>query len=795
MLIPLKWLKEYVDIDLTPAELADKLVSCGFEIEQIIDLSDKFSGVVTAKVVSLEKHPAADRLKVAKLDIGKSDLLQVVTNATNIKEGDIVPVATDGARLATGLNIKSGELRGVASYGMLCGGEEIAADDNDYPGASQDGVLVFAPETPVGADVNVILGRDEIVLDVGITSNRTDANSVYGIAREVAAVTGKPLKPLNLSYAENKEDISSYIGLDNLAPDLCPRYMGKVVKNVKICPSPEIIKQRLRAVGLRPINNIVDITNYVLFEIGQPMHAFDIEAIEGGRIVVRRAEKDEKIVCLDEKEYTLNENNLVIANTKRGMAVAGIMGGRDFSVLDTTSTIVFESARFARDNVRRTSRSLNLRSDSSARFEKGIDYWSQEAGMNRALALIHQYGWGEIVGGVADSFPNKPEEKRIEFKSADIEKILGISVPESEILHILNALTIQTRKEGDKFVSIVPPYREDMVGVNDIAEEVIRIYGYSHITPTLMKYAKMVVGGRSKQQETAEKIKNILLAEGCHETVTYSFISPKAFDSLCLPEGDKLRNAIRLDNPLGEDFSVMRTTMAHSMIKTIATNYLRGNKALRLFEVAKTYIPKELPLNDYPIEKNTLIIGSLGDDYYAIKSILENLLSALRIEAEFVRGTRPYLHLGRCAEISVNGSVIGYIGEVSDIVAANYDIDKRVYIAEVDFEYLVENARPIRQFRTVPKFPMVERDIAVVCSLDTEASKLLKIIEKTAGTLLIDSYVFDVYTGGQVESGKKSVAINMVFQSAEKTLKDEDVNALIANILNALAREADAKLR
>jgi len=794
MLIPLKWLKEYVDIDLTPAVLAEKLVSCGFEIEQIIDLSASVKNVVSAKVNALAKHPSADKLKIATLDTGKAQgIVQVVTNSTNIKEGDIVPVALDGASLATGMQIKKGELRGVPSAGMLCGLEELGI--TEYPGADTEGVLVFVPGTPAGEDINKLLGKDETVLDVGITANRTDANSVYGIAREVAAVTGKPLKPLNFNYKESKEDISSFVALENLAPSLCPRYMAKAVKNVKLCPSPEVIKNRLRAVGLRPINNIVDITNYVLYEIGQPMHAFDLTTIANAKIVVRRAEKDEKIVCLDEKSYTLGGENLVISNGKEPMAVAGIMGGQNYSILPDTTTIVFESARFARDNVRKTSRSLNLRSDSSARFEKGVDFWSQEAGLHRALALMTEYGWGEVVGGTLDSFPVKPEARRIVFSVNDIERILGVAIPEQSILDILNSLTITAYKENGMLVAEIPPYREDMAGVNDIAEEVIRIYGYAHISPDLIKDGKTAAGGKTKLQAFADKMKNVLLAKGVSEIVTYSFVSPKIFDLLRLPEEDKLRAAVRLDNPLGEDFSVMRTTLAHSMIKTLATNFQRGNRAARLFEVAKTYLPKALPLTELPIENNVLCLGALGDDFYAFKSILEDLLSVMRVDAAFVRGGKPYLHPGRCANlVSRDGVMIGYMGEVSDLVATNYDVDKRLYIAELDAEYILNHAKASLPFKVMSKYPAVERDIALICDASTESSELLNAVRNSGGDLLIDSYVFDVYTGDQVEDGKKSVAIKLLCQSYEKTLKDEDVNAVVSGILDALLK-LGAKLR
>lgn len=787
MLIPLKWLKEYVDIDITPSELAEKLVSCGFEIEGMKDLSAGIKNVAVGRIISLEKHLNADKLQVCKIDTGKYGVLQIVTGAHNIAVGDLVPVAMDGAVLPTGKVIKTGDLRGVTSYGMLCSGGELNLTESDYEGASVNGIMILKEGTP-GEDINILLGNDEIVLDVGITANRTDANSVYGIAREVAAATGKALRPLKLTYKENRQHISSYLSLENNAQDLCPRYIAKVVKEIKLEKSPKLIRDRLRAVGVRPINNIVDITNYVLFEVGQPMHAFDINAVKGAKIVVRRAAEGEKITALDGKKYTLTNKNLVIANEKEAMAVAGVMGGEYCSVLPDTSAIVFESARFARDNVRRTTKSINLRSDSSARFEKGVDFYSQRIGMDRALTLIDQYGYGQIVGGEIDSFPVKPEKKVISFTAASIERILGIAVPEKDILRILNGLTLETSVNNGVFSTVIPGYREDMVGINDIAEEIIRMYGYNNITPTLIKYGKMVAGGKSEKQKMVDKLKASLTAQGAYEIITYSFTTPKAFDMLGLPSDSPLRNAIRLDNPLGEDFSVMRTSLTHGMLKVLATNTMRGNKSGRFFEIAKTYLPKALPLTEYPVEENQLIIGSIDDDFYSFKAIIEELFDIFRIEVAYTRGNAPYLHPTRTAEIKdKNGVTIGLFGEVSDQTAERYGIDRRVYIAEMDAEYIVANAKLFNGFIVVSKYPAVERDLAVVAINSLEAEEILSAAKKACGAELISATIFDIYTGGQIPSGYKSVALKLLFQSTERTLTDTEIGDKMQQSIDALA--------
>ena len=797
MLVPVKWLKEYVDFDLTVTELADKLVACGFEIEEIIDLSSKIQGVVVGQILSLEKHPDADKLQICSIDVGKDQPVAVVTGATNVKVGDKVPVALDGAVLPSGKTIRTGALRGVTSYGMLCSGEELGLTEADYRGASVYGILILRDEAEVGKDINIELGNDDIVLDVAITANRTDANSIVGIACEVAAVTGKPFKGVAVGYQTSGGNIADSLKLENLAPDLCPRYLAAMVKDVVITESPAWMKNRLRAVGLRPINNIVDVTNYVLTEIGQPMHAFDLSTIKGGKIVVRRAAENEPIVALDGKQYLLQPNQLAICNAEEPMAVAGVMGGQNYSIFDTTDTIVFESARFQRNNIRRTSRALNLRSDSSARYEKGIDYQSQRTGIDRALTLIAQNGWGKIVGGELDSFPNPPKPNIIGFTADDLERILGVRVPEAEILKILNALQIATTLKDGTFESIVPGNREDIVGVNDIAEEVIRIYGYDHIESTLMRYGKMVVGERSKTQRVTDKVKNLLVGKGFCETVTYSFISPKAFDLLGLAAEHPLRTAVRLDNPLGEDFSVMRTTLIHSMLKTLSVNMLRSNKSAALFEVAKTYAPKALPLTELPDEPYKLCLGAYATDFYAFKGVAEELLDVLRIDAGFRPVKVDFLHPGRSAEIYERnyGVVLGYLGEVDSDVADRYGMDKKVYVAELNLDLLIERACDFDSFRVISRYQSVDRDLALIAKTDVAADRILSVIRAAGGELLTESSIFDVYCGDQIEKGYKSVAVKLTLQSADHTLKDAEVNVVVDKVLAELGLKLNVTLR
>lgn len=783
MKVPYSWLKEFVDIDITVDELADKLVSCGFEIEGVIRMSDSIKNVVVGKILSVEKHAQSDHLSICKVDIG-TETVQVVTGASNVKTGDLVPVALDGAVLPDGKTIKAGELRGVLSQGMMCSGAELNLTEDDYEGAGVYGILILK-DAKAGDDINNVIGNDEVVLDVAITANRPDCNSILGIAREVAAVTGKELRLPEMSYKVNSENVSSYVAVENKAFDLCPRYMAAAVKNVKQVVSPKIIRDRLKAVGVRPINNLVDVTNYVLFEIGQPMHAFDLNNLEGRKIIVRRANEGEKITALDGKEYTLSNKDLAICDSEKPVAIAGVMGGEYSSICENTSTVILESARFARDSVRHTSRRLNLKSDSSQRFEKGIDYISQETGMKRALALFDKYGWGEVVSCFVDVIKENYADKVFTYNYNEINTIVGKEIPKQAIIDILNSLTLETTAEGDMLTTHVPNYREDIVGINDLTEEVIRMYGYDIVEPNVYSKTK---GGMTPAQSRMEKLKDILVGKGAFEIVSYSFISPKAFDMMKIAADSNLRKAICLVNPLGVDFSVMRTTLSYSMVKTIAYNLTRGNKEGRLFELAKIYIPKSLPLTELPVEKYRVSVGTFGEkeDYYTLKAITDDIYAVFGINIAYERTKIDYLHPGRSACILSDGVEIGYLGEVHPDVAKEFDIDKRLYIAELDAEFIAENGVDIKPFKVISRYQGMERDLALIAPIDMPAAEILNKIQGACSDILDNLEIFDVYTGGQVGKGKKSVAVKLSFQHVSRTLTDSEVNAEIENILNTL---------
>ncbi|MDE6551206.1 MAG: phenylalanine--tRNA ligase subunit beta [Clostridia bacterium] len=796
MKVTLNWLKDFVDIDITAVELADRLVNTGFEVEEIIDQRAAIKGVVLGRIESIVRHPDADKLVICKVDVG-SEVLQIVTGASNIAEGDVVPVATDGAVLPDGKRIKSGKLRGVASCGMMCSGEELGLSESDYKGAGVYGILIMNGEDKaLGTDINDVLGYDDVILDVAVTANRGDCNSVLGIAGEVAAILNKPLKMPDLSFSADKASkTGDYVSVSVKDKQLCPRYMAAAVTDVKIAPSPEYIRRRLKAVGIRPISNLVDITNYVLTEIGQPMHAFDMRDIDGGKINVRRALDSEKIVALDGKEYTLSSDMLIIADAAKPCAIAGVMGGENSGIREDTQGVIFESAKFARDSVRRTSRGLGLRSDSSARYEKGVDCSLQEIGVRRALHLVQELGCGVIAQDMIDVFDNKPKARRIETSLSRINGILGVDVPADEAVRILAALRIQVERDGDKIVCIPPEGREDLENVNDLAEEVIRFYGYDKIDGTLMEKGKQTVGGKGLRIADTDLVKRLCVAAGYNEILTYSFVSPKMCDVLMLPEDDALHSSVELLNPLGEDVSRMRTTLAYSIISTLASNYLKSIHTARLYEVAGVYYDKGAEL---PEQSERLALGAYGkdEDFYTVKGVIENIMRAFGIDAAYERSTLPYLHGGRSADIvAAGGKVLGYIGEVHRDVSAAFNVEERLYIAELDIDMLHKYARRKYVFEQVSKFPPVERDLAIVVEEDVSAAKIIAAIKKAGGGLLKEVSVFDVYRNKLLLGEKKSVALNLVFRADDKTLTDADISSRMDRITEKLHSELGGVLR
>lgn len=796
MLAPISWLKDYVDINVSPEKLAEKLVAIGFEVEGIEYQAKKASRVKTCKLVSVEKHPAADRLRVAQADIG-GKVIQVVTNVP-VEGGEYTAVALDGAVLADGHEIKRGELRGVLSEGMLCGPEEIGMSASDIDGQKEGDILRFPEGTELGQDAATALGFDDVILDVSVTANRPDCNSIYKLAKEVAVALDTTCREPEIKYTVTDADVNDIVSVRVENSKLCPRYMAAAVKNVKIFPSPEKMRMRLRAVGIRPINNIVDITNYVLTEIGQPMHAFDLRYLSGGKIVVRNAREGEHIVTLDGKDNVMTSSMLAICDAEKPVAVAGVMGGEHSGIQPDTSTIIFESAKFARDSIRRTSRALNLRSDSSARYEKGIDFASQEYGLKRALTLIAETGSGEIASGFVDVKVEHDEIRDVEFTTAELSRILGCAVPERRLISILLKLGIPvTKKEGKTLVAHVPDARSDIDGVNDIAEEFIRVYGYSHIKPTLFAHSVLTRGGVPADIAFRNKVKEELAALGLNECITYSFTSPSFADKLRIPADSPLRRWVELVNPLGEALSVMRTVLTHSMLEVLCFNASHFNKSAALFEIAKTYHPHSLPLTELPEEREKLVIGMYGGDadYFAAKGVLEGLFDALHVRGEFKASDLPFLHPGRGADVSVNGKVIGYVGEIHPDVAEEYDADVRLYAAELDLRTLFEECKGGATFREFSKYPPVERDLAVVVAESVTAGDMIRSVENAGARSLLSAEVFDVYRGAQVGEGLKSVAMRFSFSSTEHTLTEEEIAGEMKLILSALETAFDAKIR
>lgn len=799
MLVPISWLKDYVDINVSIPTLAKKLVGIGFEVEDIIYQEKQATNVVVGKIVKVDKHPNADRLRVTQIDIG-GKTIQVVTNVP-VEGGETIAVALDGAHLADGHDIKKGELRGVLSEGMLCGLEEVGVTVDDVQNQKAGDILRFEEGTTLGQNALKALGYDDIILDVSVTANRPDCNSIYKMAKEVAVALNTDCREPVIDYkvCSCGAKVTDMVSVDVQNQDLCPRYMAAGVKNIKIFPSSQKIKSRLRAVGIRPINNIVDITNYVLIEIGQPMHSFDKRELEGNRIVVRNAKENEVIVTLDGKENKLNESMLVICDSDRPVAVAGIMGGANSGIQDDTNEVVFEAAKFARDNIRRTSRALNLRSDSSSRFEKGIDFASQEYGIKRALTLVYQSGSGDIVDGLIDVKVDYQSLREIPFTTKKISEILGCKVPKNALVSILARLGIEVREDGKQLVALVKEDREDIVGVNDIAEEFIRVYGYSHIKPTLFEYAGLAEGTLPDKNKFVNVIKDTLKACGLMESVTYSFTSPKFAALLNLDENDTARNAIKLKNPLGEALSVMRTTLAHSMIETLVYNVTHFNKSARLFEIANVYLPKSLPLEELPIEESRLCIGEYGDgaDYFELKGAIEQVFRALHIDVKYARAYKPFLHPGRSAEIFVGDKCVGYLGELHPDVQKNYGVDNtRIYVAEISVDGIF-NKNSLEKSKCKPfgKFPNIERDLAVVVDDGVLAQDIVDAVKGTKIKFLQDVKVFDEYKSEQIGKNKKSVAMSFTFSSLERTLTDDEIAAEMAKILSALKRKVGAKIR
>lgn len=790
MKISLNWLKRYVDIPVAVEELCDRMVMAGFEVEDMEDLSQSMENVVAARILRLQKHPDADKLQLCEMDVGGDAPIQIITGADNVFEGALVPAALHDSRLPNGTRIKRGKLRGLPSEGMLCSGEELCLKEADYPGAEVNGILILHEDAAPGTDMREILGLNDVVIDFKITANRPDCQSVLGVAREVSVVLRTDFHPPVPSYQAKGGDIREHIDITVEDYDLCPRYLGRVVKNLRIAPSPKWMQEALRAAGMRPINNIVDITNFVMLETGQPMHAFDLRDVRGAQIVVRRARPEEPITTLDGRTHTLTGDMLVIADAEAPSCLAGIMGGMESEIKDDTRDLFLECAKFRRDSVRRTARALGIRTESSARFEKGVDIKGVEYAMERALQLIHELDAGDIVEGAIDRHQGLPEDRLLTVPAPRITALLGVDVPEETMVDILNRLSIRTTLDNHVLTCRVPSFRDDVEGRADLAEEVMRIYGYDHIVSTPMT-GEITRGKKLPLLRDTDILKTVLTAQGLREVTTYSFISAKAPDLLSLPEEDARRRTIPLLNPLGEEYAVLRTQLVTSMLTVLSTNKNRKNPAARLFEVGKLFVPKSLPLTEQPDEVPALCIGLYGpeEDFFTLKGIVEALLGHFGVEAAFARSTEPYLHPGRQAEIRLPAAdaPLGVLGELHPDTAERYGLDGRVYVAELRLPPLFASAGDKRViYRPLPRYPAVERDLALVCDEAMPVAEIQGIIRRSGGRHLESVELFDVYQGTQIEPGKKSVAFSLRFRGTEGTLSDGDIEPALQKIFNNL---------
>lgn len=799
MKAPLSWLKDYVDIDVSPEELQKKLFSCGFEVEELIYLGKEISRCVVGQITNIEKHPDSDHLQICKLNCGSFGKdIQIVTGAQNIKLLDKVPVALDGSTLYNGVKIKKGKLRGVESNGMLCSGEELGINDDYYEGADVYGILILDKDTIVGTDIKEVVGLDDYIFDIGVTANRPDCQCIYGIAREVASVLNKPLKPLNLDYKTDSLSTSKRINIEVEAPDLCPRYIGHYVKDIKIEKSPSWMRKRLALCDLRGINNIVDITNFILLEMGQPMHAFDLSTIDGNKIIVRRAKNNEKITTLDEKEFKLNASNLVICDESKPVALAGIMGGLNSEIKPETSEVLFECAKFVRDSVRKTSRSLGQRSDSSSRYEKGVDAYTTGVAIKRALHFISELNWGKIANDEIDICADKVEGKKLVASVSKINALLGITVPAEQMAKILTSLQFKVEINDDAMLVTCPAFREDIDGYPDLAEEIIRMYGYDNIVSTFLAKASITNGGLNYAQKLEKNLKNTLVAQGYSEMVSYSFISSKDYDALNFPADDACRNSIKIINPIGEDLSLMRTTLAPSMVNAIVHNIRKGNYGGRLFETAKIYLAKELPIKDgdMPEEIDMVSIGCWGDDedFFTAKGAVEAIAYRFGVKFSYEKAEKCFLHPGKTANILLNDKVIGYIGELAPNILENFVIDKKVYVAELNYQLLTESINPDFKYVNNTKYFEIERDLALLVDEEITCADIENEIYKINKTIS-DVTLFDVYRGGQVPQGKKSMAFRLKFSPIEKAMDANDVENCVKKILKNLKFKFNIDLR
>ena len=792
----LSWIKKYVpELDVTAQEYTDAMTLSGTKVEGYVQLDADLEKIVIGQIEKIERHPDADKLIICQVNVG-NETVQIVTGAPNVKEGDKVPVVLDGGRVAGGhdgkpapggVKIKKGKLRGVDSYGMMCSIEELGSTREMYPEAPEYGIYIFPEDAVVGESAVKALDLDDAVIEYEITSNRVDCYGVLGIAREAAATFNKKFCPPEVKETGNDENASDYIKVTVEDPELCTRYCARVVKNVKIGPSPKWMQRYLAKNGIRPINNLVDITNYVMEEYGQPMHAYDLDHIEGKEIVVRRAAKGEKFVTLDGQEREMDDSVLMICDGKKPVGIAGIMGGENSMITDEVHTVLFEAACFNGTNIRLSSKKIGLRTDASGKFEKGLDPNNAQAAIDRACQLMEELGAGEVVGGMVDVCSETREPVRVPFEPERINALLGTELTKEEMLGYLARVELAYDESTNEIVA--PTFRQDIHCMADVAEEVVRFYGYDKV-PTTLPTGEATTGKLPFKLRIEQIARDMAEYCGFSEGMTYSFESPKVFDKLLVPEGDALRNVITISNPLGEDYSIMRTTTINGMLTSLATNYNRRNKDVRLYELGNVYLPKSLPLTELPEERMHFTLGMYGaGDFFDMKGVCEEFFEKIGMKERVSydpKAGKTYLHPGRQANMCYGGKVIGYLGEVHPAVADNYGIGDKAYIAVIDILAVLEFAGFAHKFTGIAKYPAVTRDLSLVVPKEVLAGQIEEVLEQRGGKILESYELFDIYEGRQIKDGYKSMAYSVVFRDHDKTLEESEINAVMKKILNGL---------
>ena len=797
----LKWIKDLVPgiEDLTPQEYLDAMTLSGSKGEYYVELDKNLENIVIGQILKIEKHPDADKLVICQVNVGQEEPVQIVTGAPNVFEGAVVPVVLAGGKVAgghdgstppeEGIKIKKGKLRGVPSNGMMCSIEELGSSRDMYPDAPENGIYIFKNREDIKPGDNAVkaLGLDDAVIEYEITSNRVDCFSILGIAREAAVTFGKPFCPPVVEPTGNDEDVNDFISVEVNDTELCPRYTARVVKNINVGPSPEWMQRRLAAQGIRPINNIVDITNYVMEEYGQPMHAYDLSTIAGQKIIVRRAEDNEKFVTLDGQERTLDSSMLMICDAEKPVGIAGIMGGENSMITDDVDAILFEAACFDGTNIRLSGKKLGMRTDAQSKFEKGLDPNNASAAIDRACQLIEVLGCGEVVGGMVDVYGKVKEPHEIPFQPERINRLLGTDLSAEQMLDYFKSLELEY--DADRNVMIIPTFRQDLLGTADLAEEVARFYGYSNI-PSTLPSGESTSGKVSFKHRVEDVAKETAEFCGFSEGMTFSFESPKVFDKLRLDADDPLRQAITIANPQGEDYSIMKTTPLNGMLVSLARNFNRRNKDVKLYEMAKIYLPKSLPLTEYADERVQFTLGFYGEgDFFTMKGVVEEFLERAGMH-DIVdydpNAGKNFLHPGRQANIIYQGKVIGYMGEIHPEVCENYDMKTRAYIAVLDMPVITEMATFDRHFKGIAKHPAVNRDISMVVKKDILVGQIEKVIREKGGHHLESYHLFDIYEGSQIKAGYKSVAYSITFRANDRTLEEKDITAAMDKIIAGL---------